>query len=657
MTADVFYEVLGPVAVHKNGLPLRIGTPKQQAVLAALLLSEGGRITTTRLVEAVWGDTPSPSAHTMIRTYVYRLRQAFRAHMSDVIRSVGSGYSLVVPAENVDLFAARRAAAKAREAWARGEAEQADKLLTKALDGWRGTPLFGVPGPFAAAQRRRMIELRLALAKERIGWRLATGRYTDAVAELSVLSDEHPLDESLCALVMIALYGDGRKAEALNGFLHMRQILRQELGIEPSPELHRVQQLVLESQVTAPQMLAETAAASGAAAPPPVLTAPEPVRPARAARASVETTDPERAARSGGMPPPAQLPPGLTGFVGRREELRQLDLLLERGACPQNTAVVTVNGAAGVGKSALAVHWARQVRDRFPDGQLYTDMRFAEPGSKGSPCDVMAGFLNALGVPPESVPAGIDARAALFRSLLAGRQILVLLDNAPDAKLLRQFLPGTEGCFTLITSRSRLHGLVATHQAASVHLDVFGHCDARELLSQGLGHARAESEPDAVAEIIEQCGRLPLALSVILARAAEDPDLPVSGLADQLRHAEGTLDAFTTADDPVSDMRIVLSWSYERLSPEAALLFRRLALLPGLVVTAQAAACLAQGSARHAEGLLEEISSLQLLARQAPDEFRAHRLVRAFAAELMSRENAADQAATPLRPAARVRPA
>jgi tetratricopeptide (TPR) repeat protein len=331
---------------------------------------------------------------------------------------------------------------------------------------------------------------------------------------------------------------------------------------------------------------------------------------------------------------PTQLPLDANGFIGRAPEIAQLDTVLANGA-NQPTAVLisTVSGTAGVGKTTLAVHWAHRVVNQFPDGQLYVNLRGFEPFGAAMPAaDAIQGFLTALGVPAERLPAGLDAQAALYRSLLTGRRVLVVLDNARDAEQVRPLLPGAPGCLAVVTSRNWLTGLVATEGAHPIGLDLLTVAESRELLARRLGVQRLQAEPDAADDIIARCARLPLALSVVAARAATQGGLPLATLAEDLGSARDGLDAFC-GTDLATDLRAVFSWSYRTLSGEAARLFRLLGLHPGRDFTAPAAASLAGVPPEPTRWLLTELVNAHLLIEHTPGRFGPHDLLRVYAVE------------------------
>jgi tetratricopeptide (TPR) repeat protein len=332
---------------------------------------------------------------------------------------------------------------------------------------------------------------------------------------------------------------------------------------------------------------------------------------------------------------PRQLPAAVAGFAGRSAELEVLAGLAEQAASGAGAAVVisAIAGTAGVGKTALAVHFGHQVARRFPDGQLYADLRgFSPAGDRVPPAQVIRGFLEALGVAPQAVPADADAQAGLYRSVLAGKRMLVLLDNARDAGQVRPLLPGSAGCLVVVTSRGQLIGLAATGDARLLALGLLTEHEARELLAARIGSTRVEAEPEAVDDLIRVCARLPLAVAITAARAGARPAHPLASLAAELRAAGGPLDALD-AGEPAASVRAVFSWSYEQLSPAAAGLFRLLGVHPGPDISASAAASLAGVEPARAAHLLTELAHLYLIAEQTPGRYALHDLLRAYASE------------------------
>jgi tetratricopeptide (TPR) repeat protein len=358
-------------------------------------------------------------------------------------------------------------------------------------------------------------------------------------------------------------------------------------------------------------------------------------------RVSDHLADRRPAARAGTGPPdaahplPRQLPPDVNAFTGRTQELAALDGLAGQQAWAGGPVVISaIGGTAGVGKTALAVHWAHQVGDRFPDGQLYVNLRGFDPtGQVMDPAEAIRRFLDALDVPARRIPADPDAQAALYRSELAGRRMLILLDNARDTAQVRPLLPGASGCLVVVTSRNQLTGLIATGGAHSISLDLLTPDEARQLLIHRLGEDRAEAEPDAVDDIITRCARLPLALAIAAARAATHPQLPLHILAEELRDAGQRLNLLTT-DDQASNVRTVFSWSYHALTLDAARLFRLLGLHPGPDISTPATASLAALTPSRVRPVLAELTRANLIVEHTPGRYTFHDLLRAYATDL-----------------------
>ena len=342
-----------------------------------------------------------------------------------------------------------------------------------------------------------------------------------------------------------------------------------------------------------------------------------------------------RGSRLAGPAGPSQLPAGLAQFIGREHELKALyELLSQASQQPAGgtVAISAIGGTAGIGKTALAVHWARQVSGRFPDGQFYVNLRgFGPPGRPLAAAEAVSGFLAALGVAPEAMPSGLDAQVGMYRGLTTGKQLLIVLDNARDAEQVRPLLPGSPGCLVLITSRAWLGGLAVSEGARLLTLDVLSEDEAWQLLASRLGAGRVTAEPGAAKELIELSGQLPLALAIVSARASACPDFPLAGLAAELRDRSGRLDVLD-AGDPSSSVRAVFSWSYDQLSSAGARMFRLLGLHPGPDVTAHAAASVAGTPPGKARRLLDELVRASLLTQRAPGRFSYHDLLRAYAA-------------------------
>jgi tetratricopeptide (TPR) repeat protein len=554
-----------------------------------------------------------------------------------VLVSSGGGYLLRLGPDGLDANQFEECLARSRELRAAGDPGGAARVVDEALALWRGQPFAGVPGPFAEGERLRLTELRTTAAEERADLMLVQGQPAAAVPELTTLVAEHPLRERAWGLLMIALYRCGRQAEALRVFHDARERLAEDLGIDPGTELARIHQRVL-----AMDPALDLPAQASAAAPVslPLLAARPPRVPAPAASPEPPSTPPSPPAAAPGepAPSPAQLPPEQAGFVGRTAELDWLHTLLpgaspEPGPVPQASSVALITGTAGVGKTTLAIRFARQAASGFPDGQLYVNLRGFDPASAPmQPATALHWFFDALGVPAVAVPAALEAQSALLRTLLDGKRMLLLLDNAHDADQVRPLLPGSPGCMVLVTSRSQLTGLVV-EGARPVPLDVLDACEAAELVASRLGPERAAAEAAAVAAIIEHSAGLPLAISVTCARAVGRPTLMLADLAAVLAVARGRLDALRTGEE-TTDLRAVFSWSADKLSGRAARMFRLLGLHHGPDISAAAAASLAAITLAEAWTALSELTRASLLTEDTAGRFGCHDLLRAYAAEL-----------------------
>ncbi|MBV9095062.1 MAG: tetratricopeptide repeat protein [Streptosporangiaceae bacterium] len=628
--------VLGPVAAWSGGQELPVGQPRQQAVLGILAMRANRVISRDELVDGLWGSDPPVSAEGGIYTYVAGLRRIFEPGRSlrgpgRVLVSVGGGYRLHLAPDQPDAAAFEQNLIRARRLRHGGDLGGAAAALEAGLGLWRGAAFAGVPGPFAETERARLAELRWSAAEERADVLLALGRHADAVPDLTALVAEHPLRERMRGLLMIALYRSGRPAEALHAFGEGRRVLAEELGIDPGADLSRIRQQVL----TTDPGLDVRAATSG--------TPAAAVPPAGAVRhAALALRHADHA--SAGVPVPAQLPLDSHGFAGRADQLRLLHEMLppERATAGQSVPIAVISGTAGVGKTALAIRFGRQVVGRFPGGQLFLNLRGCDPVSPAlEPAEALRLFLDAFGVPPHRIPAGTQARAALYRSLADGKQMLIVLDNASTAAQVRPLLPGSPGCAVLVTSRNEMTGLVAAEGAVPVPLDVLSPAEAAEMLGRRLGRDRAAAEPEAAGEIIESCAGLPLALSIAAARAVARPRRLLGELAAELRDAGGRLDALR-ADDAETDAQVVLSWSYHQLSVPAARMFRLLGVHPGPDIALPAAASLAGMPRTGAVAALSELVRTHMVAEHLPARFTFHGLLRAYAAGQAERYDSAE---------------
>lgn len=598
--------LLGPVELAVRGQVTEVGPPQRRTVLAALAVDAGRPVAVDVVIRRVWGASPPEEARRALYAHIARIRRVCEqtgGAGEDPLRLVrrSGGYLLEARTEQVDVHRFRHLVDRAREA-ALADSERAS-LLREALGLWRGEPLAGLGGQWVTRVREAWRRQRMDAVVEWAHAELQVGDPGAVIGPLTDLLDEYPLVEPLAEALMRALHAAGRGAEALECYAAVRKRLVEELGTDPGSGLRAVHQAILQGRLSGP-----------APQPPPAapLTAPP---------------------HLGEVP--AQLPMGVRGFTGRDEELARLEALLTSVADQSSAVVISaVSGTAGVGKTALAVHWARRVREAFPDGQLHVNLRGFDPGgSTMDPAEAVRGFLDAFGVPPARIPAGMEAQVGLYRSLLAGRRVLVVLDNARDAEQVRPLLPGAPGCLALVTSRNRLTSLAATEGAQLLALDLLAPAEARDLLTARLGADRVAAESDAVREIVARCAGLPLALAIVAARAAAQPHVPLAALADELREAMSRLDALD-GGDPATQVRTVFSWSYRALSADAARLFRLLGLHPGPDAALPAVAGLAGVPAAHARTLLAELIRAHLLTEHTAGRYAFHDLLSAYATEL-----------------------
>ncbi|MFF4352064.1 BTAD domain-containing putative transcriptional regulator [Streptomyces sp. NPDC001530] len=594
-SAALRFSVLGPVRAWREDDPLPAGSPQQRALLAALLLREGRTATAAELIDALWGDEPPSQALAAVRTYASRLRKALG---SAVLVSESGGYAIRSLGEGaLDLARAQELAADADKAKSGGDLCQARELLRQALTLWDGEPLANVPGPYAETQRARLEEWRLQLLESRLDMDLEQGCHAEAVSELTALTAAHPLRERLRELLMLALYRSGRQAEALAVYADTRRLLADELGVDPRAGLKELQQRILQADPG----LAEPSA-------PAAEPAAAPVR-------------------------PAQLPASVTDFTGRASFVQELSAVLASASSAEGRvmAVSALAGIGGVGKTTLAVHVAHQARGAFPDGQLYVDLQGA--GSRAAePETVLGAFLRALGTADSAIPDSLEERSALYRSVLDGRRVLVLLDNARDAAQVRPLLPGTEGCAALVTSRVRMVDLAGAHL---VDLDVMSPEEALQLFTKIVGEERVASEREAALDVVAACGFLPLAIRIAASRLAARRTWTVSVLAAKLGDERRRLDELQAGDLAV---KATFELGYGQLEPAQARAFRLLGLADGPDISLAAAAAVLDLPVEDTEDLLESLVDTSLLESAAPGRYRYHDLVRLYARACAERD-------------------
>ena len=619
----VDFGLLGPLLVRDGTRQVAVSAPRQRVLLATLLLDAGRVVSVDALAEAVWDGQPPPGARAALHSAIQRLRSTLGPAGAGLIGTRPPGYLIQLgdgesDVRQFEVLAARGHAAAQAGAWA-----QAAGLLREALALWRGEALADVPSQLLRAREvPRLEDQWLRALAGRIDADLQLGRHGEVVAELRQLVAAHPLVEHFHAQLMLALYGSGRQADALAAYQDVRRVLADELGVDPGPELRLLHQRILAAD---PGLFPAAGSPQTGSAPVP------PGAPGHPAAGLPGTPAPGSAP---GPLVPRQLPAAVRHFAGRAGALKALaGLVTDADQASQAVVISAIDGTAGIGKTALAVHFGHQVAGQFPDGQLYVNLRGFDPAAPPlDPGEALRLFLDALAVPPAQVPTGLDAQAGLYRSLLAGRRVLVLLDNARDADQVRPLLPASPGCLVIVTSRNQLISLAVTEGAYPLTLDVLTDTEALELLTRRLGPERIAADPPAADELTGLCAHLPLALAIAAARAASQPTLPLASLAAELRNAGGRLDALD-AGSPAADVRAVFSWSYRQLDPAAARVFRLLGLHPGPGISAPAAASMAGLPPRDARTALAELTQANLVTGQAGGRFTFHDLLRAYAAE------------------------
>jgi DNA-binding SARP family transcriptional activator/tetratricopeptide (TPR) repeat protein len=612
----VDFGVLGAVEGRIDGELVDLGHARQRCVLGVLLVEAGRPVQVDQLVDRVWGEDAPQRAVGALYSYLSRLRRAVADATGVAIQRQPGGYLLTVDPQAVDLHRFRRLATLARTS---DSDQAAAELYAQALDLWRGEPFAGLDTPWLTSVRHMLCSERFAVELDRHDVLLRLGRHGELLPTLNTAVAEHPLDERLAEQSMLALYRSGRQAEADEQYRRIRRCLADELGSDPGAALRRLHERILAAD---PSLDAAGPQAAGSAFE------------------SGKALTLEAARHAAPTPVPAQLPADVRAFTGRTGELATLDRLLsqqhdDNAAVPAATAVTIalISGTAGVGKSALAVRWAHRVREAFPDGQLYVNLRGYDPEQPVATADALAGFLTALGVRGPEIPVELDERAARYRSELAGRRMLVLLDNASSVEQVRPLLPGTGSCLVLITSRDSLPGMVAVHGAERLNLDLLPLADGVGLLRRLIG-ARVDREPSAAADLASACARLPLALRIGAELAAARTDVSLAELVVELADHHGRLDLLDAGGDPHAEVRAVFSWSYQYLPADAARTFRLLGAQPGVNVHVDAAAALTGTGKTEARRLLGLLARASLIHACGGGRYSMHDLLRAYAAEL-----------------------
>lgn len=597
------YGILGPVEVRADGQPVALGGPKPRALLALLLLNADRVVTTFQILEALWGGHPPASGATRVHGVVSELRTVLvraGAHPSP-IGTRPRGYLLTLGDGWLDLDLFQRRLAEAEAAAGQGNPAAAAAAYRAGLGVWRGPALHGVAAPFADVEAARLEERRLVAVEELAEVELALGRHVGLVSDLTALVARYPLRERLRERLMLALYRSGRQAEALEVYRQGHRLLVDELGLEPGPDLRRLERAILAGDQ---ELLVK------ASLPPD----------------------------ASGRHVPAQLPPDIADFTGRQEQVARLRAALDPARPRTAVALAVVSGKPGVGKTALAVHVAHRLRGDFADGQLHVDLGGAEHRPV-APTDVLGRFLRALGVEGTAVPATLEERRDLYRSRLADRRVLVVLDNAADEAQVRPLLPGSPSCAVLVTSRARLSALDG---ACQLDLDVLGADHATALLARIASPERVAAEPEPAQDILRLCGRLPLAVRVAGARLAARPYWRLADLAELLADERHRLDELAISD---LEVRTGLALSYQGLDADARRLFRRLGLLAAPSVAAWVAAAVLDWPGSRAERPLGDLVDAHLLEVVGTDvvgqvRYRFHDLVRLYARERAAAEEA-----------------
>ncbi len=672
-TGRLVVGLLGPVDVHVSGAAAGISQPGLKVLLAMLALSANHVVPVSTLIYALWQEDASrqreKNLHVQVHVLRRRLAELEPGRSTSRIVTAPPGYLLSISDGELDAESFASLARRGRLLAGAGDPAAASETLGQALGLWRGPALCDVAyaSPRLEAEAAGLEEQRLAVLEDKADADLAAGRHSYLAGYLPAMIAQFPLRERLRGQLMLALYRCGRQGDALSTYRDARQVLADELGLDPGPQLQALHQQIL----TADPRLAfspprgDQPGESASVIPAQARGAHDSVIPAVASgqqgqhgrqrgqrgqqtgsaaahqqlagagQPTAATAGPRQLATGPRQLAvvPRQLSAGTRHFAGRNAELAELDGVLREADQAGATAVIVITGTGGVGKTALALHWAHRVARRYPDGQLHVNLRGYDPsGTPVTPADCLRGLLDGLGVPREQIPDSLEARAGLYRSMLAGLRMLVLLDNAFDADQVRPLLPGSDGCLVLVTSRSALAGLVATESAHPVPLGLLGDDDAEALLAARLGPTRTGADPAAVTLLVRLCGGLPLALAITAARAAAQPTLPLSALADELTDEQHRLDALDTGDQ-MTNLRAAFSWSCRQLSDPAARMFSLLGGHPGPDISVAAAASMVGLPSPQARRALGELVSASLLAEHAAGRYVLHDLLRAYAAE------------------------
>ncbi|WP_187368303.1 BTAD domain-containing putative transcriptional regulator [Nonomuraea terrae] len=595
--------ILGSLTVRLGRRTVDIGSLKQRCMLGLLALQPNEVVSRDEIIDVLWGDDPPVTCVSLVHSYASRLRQTLEgsrqtSSREQHITATRQGYKLTVEPEQLDLFVFNDLVIRAREMHDDNE-ESALDLFHQGLSSWRGPVLADtVPGLRQHPAAIRLSHQRLAVVLAHADLAIQTGRPEQAVEHLRALACSEPLHEGMHARLMLALAGSGQRAAALQVFSDIRTRLSHELGVDPSEELKAAHLQVLRQEAPS-----------------------EPVP---------ETESRQRSALVMRMVAPAQLPPDVAGFTGRCRALDRLRDLVSPTVTGTGAKVIAVTGMAGVGKSALGVHWAHEMRGMFPDGQLYLELN-GNSHTPLCPVEALRRLLSALGVPPDRIPAAQAEATALFRTLLADRRMLIVLDDAASTAQIRPLLPGNPDCLVLITSRTQLVSLTASDGAPLVNLDVLAPEESAALLATMLGRKRVAAEPEAAAMLAELCGHLPLALRIAATNLIVRPGRRLESFVAELRDGD-RLSALRVDGDDLS-IRDAIDISYRKLRPAARQLFRYLGRHAEPEITYVTAAATLGTAVHRVKPLLEQLCMASMLRRVAHDRYRMHGLLRYYAAE------------------------
>jgi DNA-binding SARP family transcriptional activator/tetratricopeptide (TPR) repeat protein len=611
---SVDFGVLGPLSVEVAGAQVPLQSAKTRVVLASLLLRPNRTVSIEELVDRLWGDDPPSGARNATQSYVMRLRKALGSAGS-LISTQPAGYLIETSADTVDLGRFRARIAAADRARSQSQPEDEARELREALALWRGAPLSDVPSELLHVQEvQRLAEERLGALERLMDVELSLGRHAEVIGELYVLTEENRLRERFWGQLMIALYRADRQADALTAYRKVSTILREELGIDPGKGLRELHQQILGSGDG--KRLPQQAAPQSRKAKPPI--------------AATWTS-------------PFQLPAGVRDFVGREYLVNRIrELTVGRAQDEHAVPIVVLSGPPGAGKSALAVHAAHQLRRDFPDGALWVNLRGYSTSPPLAATDALARFLRALGVAGEHIPHEVDEQSTLLRTLLAGRKVIMVLDNAASPEHIRPLLPAESSCAVLITSRNNLPGLTALNGARRLPVEIISPTEATALISKIIGADRVAAETEATKELAATCGFLPLSLRIAATNLAMTGGLSVADYVKELRSGS-RLDAMEIEGDDQAAVRLAFDLSYGTLKPTLSRFFRMLSLIPGTDFDWRAAAAVAGTDPGPTQRMLGALVSANLIGESSSSRYAFHDLIEEFATERAQEQETADE--------------